>query len=85
MLFLLVVAVKEGVVNGLTVFKQDNPQRPILKVRNTRPAPDPPIGLNLLLLRVADDLLNPLVPDSCAILSAPCVLEVFGLKETSHR
>ena len=55
------VPVEERVVHCFGVGKQDNPKRTILKLRNTYPAANPAIGLNLLPQGRNDGLLDPSV------------------------
>ncbi len=69
---------------GLAILKEDNPQCPVLKVRNLCLSPDTAIGLNLLVFRVLDDVFDPLVIDSDSVGSLPRVLEVCGLEEARH-
>jgi hypothetical protein len=55
---LLKVSVKEGVMNSLAIFKQNDPQNTVFHFCDPRPTANPAVGLNLLAQRVLNDPLS---------------------------
>ena len=75
------MVVEEGVVDRPTVWKKDNPQSPVLKAGNPRPTPNPSIRLDFLIIRMVDQMLDPLVLDERPVNPMAGVPEVIGLRD----
>jgi len=80
-LFLLVIAVKESVVNSLFILKKDNAQSSVFKFRNPSPSAKSTISLYFFMFRVRYDMLNPFVLDFCSVRPSARVLKVLCLRK----
>jgi hypothetical protein len=58
-------------MDRLSVRKQNHPKVPILSLRNSGPAPDALISLDMLVLRMFYDPQNPIVIDSGPVRTGP--------------
>jgi hypothetical protein len=50
-------------VYSFTVWQQDDPKVTLVHFLDSRPPPDSAIGLNVLMLRMVDDVQYPLILD----------------------
>jgi hypothetical protein len=74
---LLKVSVKESVVDGLAVLKQDDPQYAVFHFWDPRPTANPAVGLNFLAQRVLNNSLDPFIPNDSAVGALTSVLKVL--------
>jgi len=75
---LLEITVEEGIVHGLAIFKQDDPQGTVVHFGDARPAPYPSISLSFFVQRMLDGTRNPLVSDDGPVWALARVQKVLG-------
>jgi hypothetical protein len=73
----VIPAIKESIMKGLAILKQNHPQ-PFPLWFNPGPAPQAPIRLNLLRLREFYRLINPTGADSLSIRPVSCEFKIPG-------